>query len=69
MALVERHPALARPAARPADLLAALAARWARWREYRRTRAALAALSDRELKDIGHVRAEIPALARQAAGL
>ena len=40
---------------------------WRRWRTYRRTKAELMQLDDRSLTDINLTRAEIDAVAREAA--
>lgn len=56
------------PAALPASaggFLDGFVARFMAWRAYRKTVAELSALSDRELDDIGLIRAEIPNYARQ----
>lgn len=50
-----------------ADLAAGLTERLAAHRTYRATVNELSALGDRELDDLGVTRAEIPAIARQAA--
>jgi uncharacterized protein YjiS (DUF1127 family) len=49
-------------------LLARLQARIGYWRRYRATLRELGDLTDRQLADIGVVRANIPAVARSAAG-
>lgn len=55
------HPATA---GRPSRTTRNLIASYLSWREARQTRAALSKLSDRELSDIGLIRADLDTLSR-----
>jgi uncharacterized protein YjiS (DUF1127 family) len=54
-------------AGRASDILHGLVARLGYWRRYRATLRELGGLTDRQLADIGVLRANIPTVARSAA--